>query len=674
LDSLTFWLGQETYIRNIMMPVLIGVGIIFPVLFVIFVAGFMRRARIWALGRAEKRNDSRLSRLMTTLGAAIPHTSFWHKGEFYPTLMHKLIFVGACLLFLGKIVRLFSFAGLTMPPQAIYLYASFVSEIGGAAIIVGGIMAVVRRFIIKPKRLDNQTDDTVVYLLAFTVVLTGFMIKGYRISVSDVSPTDWTSWSPVGYLISRLFLIFGPGTRNELLVWHRVIIHTVPALILLGYTWIARSRLQHIAISPLNIFFRNRRPKGELQPIDLEKAENFGASQLEHFTWKQLMDQDACTRCGRCQDACPAFFSGKTLSPKKLTLDLRAHMQQVYPVPFSNKPIDPRPDMITEGVTEAAIWDCTTCRACEHVCPVYIERIDKIVDMRRSLTMERTQMPESAQEALKCLSTRDHPWRGTTAGRTDWANGLDVKTMEESSQVEYLYWVGCTGALEERNMKVSAAMVKVLKAAGVSFGILGIEESCCGDPARKMGDEYLFQTLCQKNIETFKKYGVKKIFTTCPHCFNMLKKEYPQFGGDYEVFHHTQLIAQLIKDGKLKPQSKTGDGKVVLHDSCYLGRYNDIYNEPREILGAVKANRVEVSRSRSNGFCCGGGGGHMWMEEEPDKRLNVRRTEQMLEVKPETIASACPYCLAMFEDGLKTKGVAEQVHAKDVAEILAEQL
>ena len=330
--------------------------------------------------------------------------------------------------------------------------------------------------------------------------------------------------------------------------------------------------------------------------------------------------------------------------------------------------------MISEVITDEVIWDCTTCRACQQACPVYIEHVDKIIDMRRNLAMERSQFPESAQDALKSLGTRGHPYRGTTATRTTWCEGLDVKTLADKSDVDILYWVGCSAALDDRNMKVARAMAKILKAAGINFGILGDEEACCGDPARRMGDEYLFQTICQQNIEILKGYNVKKILTTCPHCFNSLKHEYPQFGGNYEVMHHTQFIAGLIRDGRLKIGG-TSRKKAAYHDSCYLGRYNDIYQEPRAILKAFTGLKsVELPRRLGNSFCCGGGGGHMWMEEEPDKRVNTRRVEEIIGAKVDCVATACPYCLTMFEDALKAKAAEESIKAMDLSELVAEAI
>jgi Fe-S oxidoreductase len=330
--------------------------------------------------------------------------------------------------------------------------------------------------------------------------------------------------------------------------------------------------------------------------------------------------------------------------------------------------------MITEAITEEVIWDCTTCRACQQACPIYIEHIDKIVDMRRNLALERAEFPESAQQALTSLGTRGHPWRGTTATRTDWTSGLEIKTLSENKDVEVLYWVGCTAALEDRNMKVAQATARIMQAAGINFGILGVEETCCGDPARRMGDEYLFQTLCQKNIEIFRGYNVRKIITTCPHCFNTLRNEYPQFGGDFEVIHHTQLIADLIRDSKLKIGGADGK-RLAYHDSCYLGRYNDIYRAPREILRAISGTKsVELARSGAKSFCCGGGGGHMWMEEPIDKRLNVRRAEDVIEAKVDVVATACPYCLSMLEDGLKAKEAEESIKAMDLSELVIKAL
>ncbi|MFC2006525.1 (Fe-S)-binding protein, partial [Chloroflexota bacterium] len=433
----------------------------------------------------------------------------------------------------------------------------------------------------------------------------------------------------------------------------------------LGYIWVMRSRLQHIILSPLNVFFRSLRPKGALVPLDIENTEIFGVSNIEHFTWKQLMDLDACTRCGRCQDACPAYFSGKALSPKKVIQDLKKHLYEVYPIPLVRKPVESRQDMATEVITEEVIWDCTTCRACQEACPIYVEHVDKMVDMRRSLTMERSQLPESAQQALQCLGARGHPWRGTTATRTDWASDLGIKVLSEDSDVDLLYWVGCTAALDERNIKVSIAIAKILQAAGINFGILGAEESCCGDPARRMGDEYLFQTLCEKNIELFKSYNVKKILTSCPHGFHAFK----------HVIHHTQFIVDLIRDGKLKLGGLDDKKVIAYHDSCYLGRYNDIYQAPRDILKAIgDTEKIELVRSGANSFCCGGGGGHMWMEEEPDKRVNVKRTEQIIEAKVDIVATACPFCLAMFEDGLKTKEMEESIKAMDLSELVVQVL
>jgi len=416
----------------------------------------------------------------------------------------------------------------------------------------------------------------------------------------------------------------------------------------------------------MNVFLRNLEPRGALAPIDLEKAESFGAAKIEDFTWKQLLDLDACTRCGRCQDSCPAHLSGKPLSPKKVVQDLKgAWLERA-------KGVESQRQMIGGVVLEDEIWNCTTCYACHEACPVAIEPMTKIIEMRRNLVLEKASIPETGEGALKSLEARGHPWRGTTLTRTDWMKGLEVKTLVDDKNIDVLFWVGCTSALEERSTKVAQSIARVLKLGGVNFGILGAEEACCGDPARRLGNEYLFQTLAQANIELFKNYGIKKIVTGCPHCFNTLKYEYPQFGGNFEVVHHSQFIAGLVRSGKLKASVSIPD-VVTYHDSCYLGRYNDIYDSPRQVLKGLGVKLKEMPRNRERGFCCGAGGGHLWLEEQKKgERINHMRTEQALATGAKVIATACPYCLQMFEDGIKAKASEESVKVRDIAEIVAE--
>ena len=670
---MNFWDGQLSYIQNIFLPIIIGVLVLSPALAAAFAFGFVRRWLLWRVGGKDSRKDNMIGRIKDTIAVALANVRIL--SESYPGWMHFMIVWGAILFVLGKLIRLFSYTvHINNPPQDVFLYASLASEVGAVLIIVGGLLAVFRRYILKPPRLDTKSDDTLIFLWVFVILLTGFIVKGFRIATADTPPTDWDKWAPVSYGFSKILPAFARTYYNQILVWHRVLFHTAVAFMFLAYIFLTRSRLQHVLLSPLNVFFRSSKPKGALTPINLETAESYGASKIENFTWKQLLDLDACTRCGRCQDNCPANISGKALSPKKVIQDLKDHLYEVYPIPLWRKPKEPRRDMINDVITQEVIWDCTTCGACQQACPVYIEHIDKIVDMRRNLALERAEFPEAAQGALQSLGTRGHPWRGTTATRTDWISGLGVKVLSEKADVDMLYWVGCTAALEDRNMKVAIATAKVMQAAGINFGILGVEEGCCGDPARRMGDEYLFQTLCQKNIEVLKNYNIKKIVCSCPHCFNTLKNEYSQFGGNFEVIHHSELISGLISQGKLK-LGGIDSLSVAYHDSCYLGRHNNILRQPRKVLDSIKGiKRVELPRHGMKGFCCGGGGGHMWMEEPPEKRLNTRRTDEVIQAKVNCVATACPYCLSMFEDGLKAKEVEESIKAMDLSELVVKAL
>jgi Fe-S oxidoreductase len=387
---------------------------------------------------------------------------------------------------------------------------------------------------------------------------------------------------------------------------------------------------------------------------------------IKDFTWKQLLDLDACTNCGRCQDLCPAWATGKPLSPRKLVQDLRAHMLRAA----SN---DEAAALVGEAPNEAEIWSCTTCGACQETCPVYVEHIVKIIDLRRNLVLAQEKMPETAQVMLRNMQSRGHPWAGVQSLRLrgDWADGLELRILGEGDGANTLFWVGCTGALVERNVAATLSITRVLRAAGVDFAILGEAEACCGDPARRAGYEFQFQIMAEHNIEVLKSYEIKEIITSCPHCYNIMKNEYPRYGGDFNVVHYTQLMADLIRGGRLQLTREVGSD-LTYHDPCYLGRYNGVYREPRRVLGAIPRTRLEeMERSRGTSFCCGGGGGHMWIEEQPGtQKINRMRLEDVLKTRADTVVTACPYCLQMFEEAIEHKGVQTSLKARDLAEVV----
>ncbi len=555
-----------------------------------------------------------------------------------------------------------------------FFYYAWVLDILAPLVMIGALWGIIRRYILRPPRLEGEQSIEAMVILVSVLFhpITHLLKEATSIALGHPPAGLGAVLPPVSSGLSNLFnnssVSFLETANVSFFLAHWLIV-------LFVLVFIAYSRYLHMVASVFNIFFRSPLPTGRLSSIDLETAENFGASKITDFTWKQILDLYACVVCGNCQERCPATASGKPLNPKKLIQDLKKHLLEVGPglLKANGKTEasadNPGPSLAGEIITEDEIWACTTCRACDEVCPTYVDHVDKIVDMRRSLVMERSQMPDPVQQALQSLTSRDHPWRGTTNTRSGWAEGLDIKVLSEDSDVDILYWVGCTAALEDRNIKVAVATAKILQAAGINFGILSTEESCCGDPARRMGDEYLFQTLCEKNIEILNSYNIKKIITTCPHCFNTLKHEYPEFKGNFEVVHHSQFILDLIRDDKIKVGNIDESKTVTYHDSCYLGRYNGIYQQPRDILNSIEGIRtVEMPKSKSNSFCCGGGGGHIWMEEDPDQRVNVLRTEQVIESKADIVSTACPYCLSMFEDGLKTKGAEESVKAYDLSE------
>jgi Fe-S oxidoreductase len=593
--------------------------------------------------------------------------------------MHLLLFWGAVLLLIATALNAVEFnwdrylaphTGFEFPTTRFRLQTGLVWDLAGLMALVGAGMAAWRRSVIRPKRLETFADDAIILSFIVGLIVTGFLLEGLRMGATELNPFSGLfaprqAWfSPGGYLFA--WVIRGAGaTPGGMEVAHRSIwwLHVAITALAFVYAGVRVGKLRHLLVSPLNVFLRPARPVGVLRPMgDLEALDRFGARDLTDFTWKQLLDWDACTDCGRCQDRCPAWASGKALSPRKAVQDLRRCM-------------DGRDrESAYETVSEEAIWACTTCGACDQVCPVAVRPTESILELRRYLAMEEGLVPPSAQEVLLSLEQRGHPWRGTPYGRMDWAEGLTVKTLREHPDAEMLLWVGCTAALEQRSQKISRAMAKVMLASGVDFAVLGEEETCTGDPARRLGNEYLFQMLAEQNINTLNGYGVRRIVTLCPHCFNTFKNEYPQFGGNYEVTHYTQLLDCLLREGRLKP----GDGiaqSVAYHDSCYLGRLNGIYDAPRRVIDSVGgAHLVEMSpRIREEGFCCGAGGGHMWIEEDIEERVSGLRLEQFLSIGADTLGVSCPFCLQMLDEGFKSTDATDK-RVCDIVELIADSL
>lgn len=639
--------------------VLIYVIAVAPVF--IFAYGLFKRIRLWRLGGSEPRFDHLWTRIRSFITYALGHALILR--DKYSGFMHLLIFWGFVVLFLGTatIVVQEDFVlpiwGKTFFHGDFYLYYSLSLDIFGLLAIIGVLMAMVRRYIEKPERLDNKADDAIALVWLLVVLVTGFLVEGARLA-AQLPP--WGKWSPVGWGIASLF---GGASTEGIKVTHQVLWwgHLVVSFGFIAY--ITYSKLLHIISSSLSIFFRNLNPRAALRPVEHTKeAETFGAGRLEDFTWVDLMHLDACTRCGRCQDQCPATATGKPLNPKKVIQDLKALMSEGKKGGRT---------LIGKTVLEDEIWDCTTCGACVEHCPVFIEPYTKLIDMRRYLVEMKASFPEELLNFFENIENRSNPWGIAPPERVKWCSDINAQPFE-AGKTEYLYYVGCAGAFDSRSIQISLAVAKILDAAGVSWGILGADEPCCGDSVRRLGNEYVFEHMAKENIRLFQERGVQKIIVNCPHGYSTFKNDYRQFGAELEVIHYSEFIARLIKEGKLKIGKTDGLGTVVFHDSCYLGRYNDIYKAPRQVIASVNgAQPTEMKRHHNESFCCGAGGGRMWLEENRGERINIARVKEALDENPDTICTSCPYCLTMFEDGLKDEGAMDRVKTLDLAEVVA---
>ena len=583
--------------------------------------------------------------------------------------------------FIAGVFPKFSFAFLgTIPYGFILLMADIMSLVVIGCVVI----AVIRRVLFRPPHIEASADAFFILTMVATLMVAYFGLHACEIRLGE---DTMSSWMPVSNGLSGLFANTSPDTAH----FYARVFWWIHALVLLFFiNYLPYSKHLHILTAIPNCFFRNFSFVSTVPRLIFKKGYNFGISKVVQFSWKDLFDFLSCTECGRCEAACPAHNTEKPLNPKMVIHEGKLNLLANGKLILSSRPADtlasapPDATMQTqlingseESVSKDAIWACTTCGACMVKCPVFIEHVPKLIEMRRHLVMEKADFSEELIAFFENSEQRFNPWGIAPTDRTKWAQDLEVKNLseEEGAQAEYLFYVGCAGAFDSRNRLVTTALTKILNAANISWGILGNEEKCCGDSLRRLGNEYVFDQLVRDNIEIFKKYGIKKIITYCPHCFSTLKNDYKQFGAEFEVIHHTQLINNLIKQGKISLNGST-TGKTVFHDSCYLGRYNQIYTEPREILKAASKGTapMEMGRCEEESFCCGAGGGRMWMEELIGKRIYLERTQEALKTNPSTIAVSCPYCMTMFEDGIKDEKAQDNVKVKDIAEIVAESM
>jgi Fe-S oxidoreductase len=421
--------------------------------------------------------------------------------------------------------------------------------------------------------------------------------------------------------------------------------------------------------------YRSNGPKGALSTPDLDAEDTVGASRISGFTWKQMLDLYSCTECGRCHDVCPAQQSGKLLSPREQVLRLKHHLIETSPALLKHASPDSFPEFVGSVVSTEEIWDCVTCRACQEVCPVDIEHVSRIVDIRRDRVLMKAAIPDKIQRFYRNIEENSNPWGKAWVYRGNWAQGLNILKPEAEKSAETIYWAGCLGAFDERIQRVAISLSRLMKTSGIGFTVLGSEEQCCGDAARRTGNEYLFQQLALRNIRNFERYQVKRIITACPHCYNVFKHEYPRFGGKYEVIHHSQLIESLLRQGTLAIPGGQPEKKVVYHDPCYLGRYNDGYTEPRRIIESISGlTMIEKNPNGNKALCCGAGGGAMWMSETGERRVSGILLDQVIEKQPDIVATACPYCLTMLENEVREKGMGTSMAVLDIVEILQNAL
>ncbi|MEY4080259.1 MAG: hypothetical protein RL430_689 [Actinomycetota bacterium] len=692
IPQFTKWHGDSETSREVFEgipgPLQAAFYTILPIMLVWGSFRFADRVRNWERGAPDRRR--------TTAKNAKKRLADYRAGVYMQTLlrdsaaglMHSMIYFGFLVL-LGVTTTLE--IDHQLPESLKFLHGgvyqgyALVGDFAGLVFTLGVVWAIVRRYVQKPYRIRIKTkrEHGIILGVLLAIGLSGFGAEMFRIAFSAAGGKDMSfeKWSFVGYPLSRAVDGLSLGTLEN---WHQGmwVTHVVAFIVFLALLPI--TMLRHIFTSPLNMYLKDRdRPKGAMRAmpnLTETSLESFGASVVEDFTWKQLLDTDACTMCGRCTSVCPAHATGKPLDPREIVLKTgevmaatAAHAPggKVSPPLSTDGEITIGANSLFERISSEEIWSCTTCKACDEICPVNIEILDKILDMRRYLSLMESNFPAELGNAYRSMENQGNPWGMNQGERADWAKDLNVDVVDPGSPFdhEYLYWVGCAGSFDDKNKKVTQSMAKLLERAGVDVAILGPSEMCTGDSARRSGNEYLFQMLAMPNIEMMNGMGVKKIITQCPHCFNTLKNEYPQLGGNYEVVHHSEFLEYLIDSGKLDMRNASLEDRITYHDSCYLGRHNDVYMAPRKVVGSIKGLQiVEMPRNGTKGMCCGAGGARMWMEESIGVKVNDERAQEALSTGASRVATACPFCYIMMDDGVKAAGAEEdQVKVADIA-------
>ena len=668
---------------------------VIPVMLVWGSLRFADRMRNWERGAPDRRRTTprNVKRRLADYRAGVYMRTLLRDSA--AGLMHSMIYFGFLVLLGVTTVLEIDHQlpeSLKFLHGGVYQAYAMVGDAAGVVFTVGVLWAIVRRYVQKPYRIriKSKPEHGIILGVLLAIGLSGFAAEMFRIAASAAGgkDMDFEKWSFVGWPLSRLVDGWSLGALEN---WHQAmwVLHVLTFVAFLALLPI--TMLRHVFTSPLNMYLRDRdRPKGAMRAmpnLTETSLETFGAAVVEDFTWKQLLDTDACTMCGRCTSVCPAHATGKPLDPREIVLktgEVMAATAAHAPGGSVSPPLSVDPEItigansLFERITSEEVWACTSCRACDEICPVNIEILDKILDMRRYLSLMESNFPAELGNAYRAMENQQNPWGMNQNERADWAKDLEVDVVDPGSPFahEYLYWVGCAGSFDDKNKKVTQAVAKLLIRAGIDVAILGPSEMCTGDSARRSGNEYLFQMLAMPNIEMLDGMGVKKIITQCPHCFNTLKNEYPQLGGNYEVVHHSEFLEHLIDTGQLDIRNASLDDRITYHDSCYLGRHNDVYMAPRKIVGSIKGVQVvEMPRNGTKGMCCGAGGARMWMEESIGTKVNDERAQEAISTGASRVATACPFCYIMLDDGVKAAGVDEDtVKVADIAIHLLEAI